>query len=96
MGWRLRKLTLCSPLFAQTANLVRGRDLAGEEQPEHGFGQHLGAGSAFGELFLAVLDGAAVEADALVGVKHRTFPYHGLETAHASKRVLDLDLANGF
>lgn len=87
-------LGLLGELTGELADLVGGGDLAGEEEPEHGLGKHLGARLALGEFLLAVLDGAAVEADTLVGVEDGAFPDHGLEAAHAAKGVFDLDLAN--
>lgn len=88
------QLGLLGQLSREDANLACGGDLSGEEQPEHGLGQHLGAGLALGQLLLAVLDGAAVEADALVGIEDGALPDHGLEPAHATEGVLDLDLTN--
>lgn len=89
-----RDLGLGGELARELAHLVDRGHLAGQQQPEHGLGQHLGAGLALGQLLLAVLDGAAMEADALVGVEDGALPDHGLEPAHAAERVLDLDLAN--
>lgn len=88
------QLSLFGQLTGKGPGLVDGGDLAGEEQPEHGLGQHLSACLALGQIALAVLDGAAVEADTLIGVEDRALPDHGLEATHAAERVLDLDLAN--
>ena len=85
---------LFGELAGEGADLALGGDLAGEEEPEHGLGEHLGARLALGQVALAVLDGAAVEADALVGVEDGALPEHGLEAAHAAEGVFDLDLAN--
>lgn len=51
------------------ADLGGGRDLTGEEKPEDGFGEHLGAGGTLWEDLLAVGDGVVAEADPFVGVK---------------------------
>lgn len=87
-------LGLGGELAGELADLVDGGDLAGQEQPEHGLGEHLSSRLALGELLLAVLDGAAVEANALVGIEDGSLPDHGLEATHATQGVLDLDLAN--
>lgn len=88
------ELSLLGELLGELAGLANGGDLAGEEKPEHGLGKHLSAGGSLGELSLALLDGAAMEADTLVGVEDGPLPDHGLETTHATQSVLDLDLAN--
>lgn len=75
-------------------DLGGGGDLAGEEQPEHGFWQHLGSRGSLGELLLAVLDGLAVEADTLIGIQDGAFPHHGLEASHSSEGAGDCDIAN--
>ena len=68
-----------SELTGKGADL-RGRgDLACEEQPEHGFREHFGASSAFGEDTLALGYGFAMEPDAFVGVKDGALPNHCLE-----------------
>lgn len=90
----VRELTLLGELAGELAGLAHGWDLAGEEKPEHGLGKHLSAGSSLGELSLALLDGAAVEADALVGVEDGSLPDHGLEATHSTEGVLDLNLAD--
>lgn len=92
----VRELALLCELAGELAGLSDGWDLAGEEEPEHGLWEHLGAGSSLGELSLALLDCAAVEADALVCVENGSLPDHGFETAHTAEGVLDLDLADDF
>jgi len=68
-------------LAREGAGLGDGGDLTCEEEPEHCFGQHFGAGGAFGELGLAIFDCFAVKADAFVCIKDGTFPDHGLQTS---------------
>lgn len=63
------KLSLFGELSRELANLVCGGDLAGQEKPEHGLGEHLCSRLSLGELLLAVLDGSSVEANALVRVE---------------------------
>lgn len=87
-------LGLLGELARELADLVGGGDLAGEEEPEHGLGKHLSTSLALGKLLLAVLDGAAMEADTLVGVEDGTLPDHGLEATHTAESVFNLDLAN--
>lgn len=70
------------------ANLAFGRDLAGEQQPEHAFGEHLLARLALREDGLALLDGSTVETDALVGVKDRTLPEHPFDAAAFTGQIL--------
>lgn len=94
LGDKLRDLGLLSELAREAADLVGRGDLASEEKPEHGLGKHLGTSLALRELLLAILDGTAVEADTLVGIEDGTLPDHGLEATHATKGVLDLDLAD--
>jgi hypothetical protein len=89
-------LGLLRELTGELANLVGGRNLAGEEEPEHSLGEHLSAGCALGKLALAVLDSASVETDALVCIEDGALPDHSLQPAHTTQGVLDLDLTNGF
>ena len=72
--------------------LLRG-DLAREQVPEHGLWEHLLSVGRGGEDLLALWDGSAPEADALLRVEHRGLPQHGLDAAHAAKDLLDRDLA---
>lgn len=90
----LGEMRLLGEFAREGADLGGGGHLAGEQQPEHGLGEHLGAGGALGQFLLAVLDGAAVEADALVGVEDGALPDHGLEAAHAANGTGDGDIAN--
>ncbi len=89
-----RELSLLRKLPREPADLVGGRDFAGEQQPEHSLWEHLGARLALGQLLLAVFDGAAVESDALIGVENRALPHHCLQAAHTADGVLDLDLTD--
>lgn len=88
------QLGLLGQLPGEDADLACGGNLSGQKQPKHGLGKHLGASFALGQLFLAVLDGAAVETDALIRIEYGTLPDHGLEPTHATEGVLDLDFAN--
>ena len=92
----LGQVRLLSQFAGESADLRCRGDLAGQEEPEHGFGQHLCSRCALGKLLLAILDGLAVEADTLVGIQHRALPEHGLEATHSTNDVANLDLANGF
>ena len=64
-----------SPLGGQLADLLLGGDLAGEEEPEKTLGEGLLAAGGLGEQLLALGDGLAAEADALLGVEDGTL-YH--------------------
>ena len=72
-----------------------GRDLAGEEKPEHGFGEHLGACFPFGEDGLAFFYGSTVKADAFVCVEDGALPDHCLEASVAIVEPLRIDVAQG-
>lgn len=94
LGDKLGNGSLLSQLAGEDADLVGGGDLSGQEKPEHGLGKHFSASGALGELLLAILDGAAVETDTLVGVEDGTLPDHSSEATHTTQGVLDLDLTN--
>lgn len=81
--------------FAGKSPDLRGcRNLSGEEEPEHRFREHLSSRSALWQFLLAILDGFAVETDALVGVQHRALPDHSLQASHASNGAGNGHLAN--
>lgn len=92
LGDELGDLTLLGELSRQTSDLLLSGNLAGEEEPEHGLGEHLTALNGLGENLLALLDGLAVESDTLISVEDRALPEHALETSHTSEEVLDLAL----
>jgi hypothetical protein len=54
------------PLLGESGNLLLGRDLTGDEQPEETFWEGLAATWSFGEEFLALGNGLATESDTLV------------------------------
>jgi hypothetical protein len=60
-----------SPLSGQSADLLLGGDLAGQEQPEETLGEGLGATRGLGEKLLDLGDGLAAEADTLLRVEDR-------------------------
>jgi hypothetical protein len=71
------------PLLGETLDLLLGRDLAGEEEPEETLGKGLGASGSLRELGLALRDGLAAETDTLVGVEHGALPNEALEVESA-------------
>ncbi len=75
--WQLR---LLGKLARKSSNLGRRWDLSGQQQPEHGFREHFGSRRSLGQLILAIFDGSAMEANALIGIQDRTFPDHAFET----------------
>jgi hypothetical protein len=87
---KLGDLALLSELSRQASDLLLSGNLAGEEEPQHGLGEHLAALNGLGEHLLALLDGLAVESDTLISVKNGALPEHALEASHASEQVLDL------
>jgi hypothetical protein len=76
-------------LGGEGLGLGLGRDVAGEEKPEHGLGERLAAGHGVGELGLALGDGEAAEADALLGVEERRLVDERADVAHAAVGLLD-------
>lgn len=93
MLWQMR---LLGQLAREGPNLGGRGDLARQQQPEHGLWEHLRARGALGKLSLAVLDGPAVEADALLRVQDGALPEHGLEATHSSDDMGDLEVSNDF
>lgn len=55
-----------SPVLGKGGDLLLGRNLAGDEKPEKGFGKRLGPTRGLGEKGLAIRNGLAAEADALL------------------------------
>ena len=72
--YRPGQLGLLREFCRESADLRDRWNASGEQQPEHGLGQHLGTGAAFGELRLAVGDGATMEADTFIRIQDRAFP----------------------
>lgn len=56
----------CGPVAGELLDLLRGRDLAGDEEPEETLGERLGAAGSLGEGGLDLGDGLAAEADTLI------------------------------
>lgn len=69
MLYKVGKGRLEGEFVGEGSNLRCGRDLADQEQPEHGFGKHLRAGWSFWEERLAIRDAMTVEADAFIRVE---------------------------
>lgn len=90
----LREVGLLGQFAREGAHLAGRGDLSRQEEPEHGFGQHLGTGGTLRELLLTILDGLAVEADPLIGIKDRALPEHRLETTHTTNDIGNFDLTN--
>ncbi len=74
----------CSPLGAQTLDLSSRGDLTGKKKPKHAFRKRLAANFGSGQKLLALGDGIAPEADALLRVKKRGLSHHGENAAHAT------------
>ena len=55
-----------SPLLGECSDLLLGGNLTGDEEPEKRLRQGLGATRSLGEQLLALRDGLATEADALL------------------------------
>lgn len=84
-----------SPLLGETLDLLVGRDLTSQKQPEESFRQGLGTTRSSGELLLALGDGQATESDTLVGVENGTLPDKALDTSHTTVSHVDGDIAEG-
>lgn len=82
-----------SPLLGETLDLLVGRDLTSQKQPEESFRQGLGTTRSSGELLLALGDGQATESDTLVGVENGTLPDKALDTSHTTVSHVDGDIA---
>jgi hypothetical protein len=63
---KLGKFSTFRELIGEGTNLFWGRNLSGEQEPEHALRNDLPAINSSGELFLAIWDGQSVEADTLV------------------------------
>lgn len=77
---KLGQLSVLGQSPAQYTDLLSGRDLAGQQQPEHPLWQHLLSRSSLGQDFLALPDGLSMEPDTLVGVENGALPEHALES----------------
>lgn len=84
-----------SPLLGETLDLLVGRDLTSQKQPEESFRQGLGTTRSSGKLLLALGDGQATESDTLVGVENGTLPDKALDTSHTTVSHVDGDIAEG-
>jgi hypothetical protein len=83
-----------SPLGGQVADLLLGGDLAGEEEPEETLRKGLAAAGGLGEKVLALGDGLAAEANALLGVEDGTLPDEALDTAGTAIDLVKGDLVD--
>jgi hypothetical protein len=68
----LGDLGTSSPLLGKTLDLLRGRDLSGEEEPEESLGEGLRSTRSGRELCLALGDGESSESNTLVRVENGT------------------------
>lgn len=83
-----------SPLGGEVANLLLGRDLAGQEKPEETLGERLLATGSLGEKLLALGNGLATEANTLLGVEDGTLPDESLDTTGTTIDLVEGDLVN--
>ena len=72
------------PLLGDGLSLGLGGHVAGDQQPEETLGQGFSATGGLGQELLALGDGLAAEADALLGVEDRGLPHQTLDTPHAA------------
>lgn len=74
------------PFLREALDLLGGRDLSGEEEPEERFGQRLRSTRGGRELLLTFRDGEASESDTLIGVKDGSLPDQALTLARARSK----------
>jgi hypothetical protein len=83
-----------SPVGRELANLLLGGNLASQEQPEETFRQGLLAAGGLGKELLALGDGLATEANALLGVEDGTLPHQALDATGAAIYLVEGDLVD--
>ena len=83
-----------SPVGRQVADLLLGGDLARQEQPEDALGQRLAAAGGLGQKLLALGDGLATEANALLGVEDGALPHQALDATGAAIYLVEGDLVD--
>lgn len=82
------------PLGRQVADLLLGRDLARQEEPEEALGEGLLSAGGLGEDLLALGDGLAAEADALLGVEDGALPHEALDATGTAIHLVERDLVD--
>jgi hypothetical protein len=83
-----------SPLGGEVADLLLGRDLAGQEKPEETLRKRLLATGSLGEKLLALGDGLATESDTLLRVEDGTLPNEGLDATGTTVDLVKSDLVD--
>lgn len=83
-----------SPLSREVADLLLSRDLAGKEKPEKTLGKRLLSAGGLGEELLALGDGLATEANALLSVEDGTLPHEALDTTGTAIYLVEGDLVD--
>lgn len=83
-----------SPLGGQVADLLLGRDLTGQKEPEETFRERLLATGSLREDLLALRDGLSTESDTLLGVENGTLPDEGLDTTGTAIDLVEGDLVD--
>jgi hypothetical protein len=73
-----------SPFARQRVNLSLRWHVAGDEEPEEALGQRLLTAWRLWQDLLALGNGQAAEADALIGVQHGGLADEALDAAHAT------------
>lgn len=83
-----------SPLGGQVADLLLGGNLAGEEQPEKTLGEGFVAAGGLGQKLLALGNGLAAEANALLGVEDGALPHEALDTTGTAIDLVESNLVD--
>lgn len=78
-----------SPVGRKIADLLLRRDLASQEKPEKTLRKRLLAARGLGQKLLALRDGPATEANALLGIEDGTFPHQALDAASAAVYLVE-------
>lgn len=77
------------PVGGKTLDLLLGRDLARQQEPEESLRKRLVSTGNLWELGLTLRDGLSSESNTFLGVEDGTFPDHGLEATHTGVGRVD-------
>jgi hypothetical protein len=83
-----------SPLGRQVADLLLGRNLTSEEEPEETLRKRLLATRSLGKKLLTFRNGLATEADTLLRVEDGTLPDEGLDATGTTVSLVQSDLTD--
>jgi hypothetical protein len=96
LGDEGRHIRARGPFGGEVADLLFGRDLSREKEPEEAFRERLTTARSFRELLLAFWDCAAAEANTLLTVKDGAFPDQRLDATGAAVDLVEGHFADDF